>query len=110
MNPILLSPIPLALTLNIALGVLIHDTQLDMAAKTIMSTPIVTINNIGDELSMKFNDPHSHSENVSAADHIRDLKGDQPRTQTRGGDDKKYVVQKKSNVHSFGSEYIWPSI
>lgn len=110
MNPILLSPLPFLITLSTAFGVVIHDTQLDMAAKTALTIPYAVVDFAGSEMSMKFNDPHTHSENSSVTQNLRDMKADQPRTQTRGGDDKKYVVQKKSSVHSFGSEYIWPSI
>jgi len=46
---------------------------------------------------------------LSVSQGVRDLKDVNPRTQTRGGDDKKYVIQKKSSIHSYGSEYIWPS-
>lgn len=109
MYPILINPIPLLLTLSTAFGVLMHDTQLDTAAKTALTTPVSIVGFLGSEGSLKFNDPHVHNESSSMSQGVRDLKDVNPRTQTRGGDDKKYVIQKKSSLQSYGSEYIWPS-
>ena len=110
MFPILINPLPVLLTLSTAFGVLVHDTQLDMAAKTALTAPIVVVAYAGADMAMKMNDPHIHNERVSFSNGVRELKGEQPRTQTRNGDDKKYLVQKKSSTLSYGSEYIWPSI
>jgi len=109
MYPLLINPIPLLLTLGTAFGVLVHDTQMDAAAKTALTTPISIVGFLGNEGSLKLNDPHIHTESLSISQGVRDLKDVNPRTQTRGGDDKKYVIQKKSSIHSYGSEYIWPS-
>ena len=109
MFPLLINPLPLLLTLSTAFGVLVHDTQLDMAAKTALTVPIAIVAYGGADMTMKINDQHIQNERVSMSQRLGELKGDQPRTQTRGGDDKKYFVQKKSSVHSYGSEYIWPS-
>jgi hypothetical protein len=110
MFPLLINPLPVLLTLSTAFGVLVHDTQLDAAAKTALTVPVTIAAYAGAEYVTKMNDPHIHNERASFSNGLSELKGEQPRTQTRGGDDKKYVVQKKSNVHSYGSEYIWPSI
>lgn len=110
MFPLLINPLPLLLTLSTAFGVVVHDTQLDMAAKTAMTIPIAIIGFVGTEVSLKLNDPHVHNESASVSQSVRELKAANPRTQTRGGDDKKYVIQKKASLQSYGSEYIWPSI
>lgn len=110
MFPLPLNPLPLLVTISTAFGVLIHDTQLDVMAKTALTTPMAIVGYVGVDAAMKMNDPHVHNERVSLSHSMRVMKGSQPRTQTRGGDDKKYVIQKKSSVHSYGSEYIWPSI
>ncbi|MBC7869019.1 hypothetical protein H7X69_02485 [Candidatus Saccharibacteria bacterium] len=110
MFPLLINPLSLLLTLSTAFGVLVHDTQLDTAAKTALTVPIAIVAYGGTDMVMKMNDQHIHNERVSLSQSLGQLKGEQPRTQTRGGDDKKYFVQKKSSVHSYGSEYVWPSI
>lgn len=110
MYPLLINPIPLLLTLSAAFGVLIHDTQVDRAASTIMSTPVAIVSSGESGVSSKMNDLHVHSERVSVPQNVDELKTSQPRTKPRDGDDKKYVVQKKSSLSLYGSEYIWPSI
>jgi len=109
MLPLLINPLPLLLTISTVFGVLVHDTQLDMAAMTALTVAVPIVGYVGNGVSLKLNDPHIHNESVSVSQSVRDLKDNTPRTQTRGGDDKKYVIQKKSSIHSYGSEYIWPS-
>jgi hypothetical protein len=109
MFPLLINPLPILLTLSAAFGVLVHDTQIDAAARTVLTTPIAIVGNMESELLTKMNDPHINNERASVSRGVDDLRPTQPRTPSRS-DDKKYVVQKKSSVLSYGSEYIWPSI
>lgn len=110
MYPLLINPIPLLLTLSAAFGVLIHDTQVDRAASTILSTPSAIVSSGEQGIFSRMNDLHVHSERVSVSQDVDELKTSQPRVQPRDGDDKKYVVQKKSSLNLYGSEYSWPSI
>lgn len=102
--------LPLLFTLSTAFGVLVHDTQLDRATATALSAPVAIINVAAADSSLKSSDLHVHSERASFSRSISELDGSQPRTQTRNGDDKKYVVQKKLSSSSTDSEYSWPSI
>lgn len=110
MFPLLINPLPLIFTISTVFGVLVHDTQLDTAAMTALTVAVPIVGYVGSGVSLKLNDPHIHNESISVAQGVRELKDDNPRTQTRGGDDKKYVIQKKASLQSYGSEYIWPSI
>ncbi|MBC7943265.1 hypothetical protein H7X68_02085 [Candidatus Saccharibacteria bacterium] len=110
MFPLLINPLPIFFTLGTVFGVLVHDTQIDRATAASLVAPIVIVSYGATDVALNQNDPHIHSERVSVSESIRNLKTDQPRVQTRGGDDKKYVVQKKSSFQSYGSDYSWPSI
>ena len=109
MFPLSINPLPILLTLSTAFGVLVHDTQIDAAARSVLTTPISIVSYSSADLLTKMNDPHIHNERASVSRSVDDMQPAQPRTPTRS-DDKKYVGQKKSAVLSYGSEYIWPSI
>lgn len=109
MFPIIINPLPLLIVLSTAFGVLFHDTQVDAATKRFLSVPVTIVAYANTDMSIKMNDPHIHTVDGSYILGGSQLKGDQPRTQTRN-DDKKYVTQKRSSLQDYGSEYIWPSI
>lgn len=109
MYQFLIKTTPVFLTFAIVAGVLLHDTQLDQATKVALTVPIMLVSYGGAEIALKMSDPHVHNDRAGSGRALRVVHNIQPRVQTRG-DDKKYVVQAKSNVNSYGNDYYWPSI
>jgi len=110
MFPILINPLTLLLSLTASFGVLVHDTNIDRAASIAISMPIGLAVVASVDSSFKFSDQHTHTERVSYASAIHQIGSEQPRTQTRNGDDKKYIFNKKYVSNTDGSEYHWPSV
>lgn len=97
--------LPILLALITGLGVLVHDTQLDMAAYTVMakqaSADAVRANNN----SVKFSDYHIHTNRQ----HIKDVRSNEARNTPRTSEERKYAVSKRVSVSSGGLDYAWPS-
>ena len=111
MYPLLINPLPILLTLMTSFGVVFHDTQIDRASTTALAVPATFAALGATDSTLKLNDPHVHSERFSVSDNMQILRlSDQPRTQVRGEQDKKYVSVKKYVSDGMGSEYHWPSI
>jgi len=110
MFPILINPLPLLLSLTTSFGVLVHDTNIDRAASIAISMPIAFAIVGTADSTFKFSDQHTHTERTSYTNAIKQMGPEQPRTQTRGGDDKKYIFNKKFTTNTGGSEYHWPSV
>lgn len=97
------TPLPIIIALTTGFGVLIHDTQIDKATATAIALPALLATYGAADISLKLNDPHTHSERVSVA-------GAHPRVQPRSGDDKKYISLKKFGANSLSGDYSWPSV
>lgn len=109
MSPLAFNPFPAAIAIMAAFGVFMHDTQLDTAIVTAVSTiPAIMASN--GEVQIKTPDPHIHAERHTFALSGRHLRTNQPAIQPRNENDKKYVIQKRLWGNSFGSDYSWPSI
>ncbi|TAL14679.1 hypothetical protein EPN95_02125 [Patescibacteria group bacterium] len=109
MFQLFLNPLPILLTLAASFGVLFHDTQVDHAATSALALPSSFASYGGADVAIKLSDPHVHTESFSVANNIEQLHSGQPRTQTRGDEDKKYISVKKFVSDGMGSEYHWPS-
>jgi hypothetical protein len=94
---------PVLLTFSAALGVFMHDSQLDRATVTAFNAPVITAVDTSVNVP-KFSDFHTHTESSS-----EQLQVNQPTAQPRS-EDKKYIVSKKLVSNSAGSDYSWPSI
>jgi hypothetical protein len=110
MFPLLLNPLPILLTLTTSLGVVFHDTQIDRASTTALAVPATFATYGTADSAIKLNDPHVHTERFNVADNMQVMRSsDQPRTQVRGEQDKKYISVKRYVSDGMGSEYHWPS-
>lgn len=95
MLPTILNLLPISLSFITGFGVMLHDTKLDQAALTAMSSHTSSTHstspiNSGPDVNMKSND-HTHAESVR----IHHLGSQEPRLQTRDSDLKKFVATKK---------------
>lgn len=107
MLPLTLNPIPVLISLTAAFSVLVHDSQIDFAAITVMAVPAAIIS--GDIASLGLADAgqHVHGERTSGS---RTMRTTQAATPPRNENDRKFVAQRRLLGDSFGSEFYWPSI
>ena len=84
----------IALSLSTATGIFVHDTKIDKAVTTFSLPPAITSTTAASVKSMLGSTPHTHSERVSFAQAVHDLKAQNPRVQPRS-DDKKHVLPKR---------------
>lgn len=104
----LIKPLIITFTLLLTTGVLVHDTQIDRAAKTALALPgalasVVAIDNL-----FRTSEYHVHVERASAPRHYSALHSSVPRIQPR--DDDRRHIAKKLYYSGGGSNYIWPSV
>lgn len=107
----LISPltIPIVISLTAVFGVFVHDTQINKALITAVSSPAVSSDYRSEPLKLPTVEQHIHSESTSFTG-TSSLNSQQPATQPRNLDDKKYVAGRRLMGNSPGNEYSWPSI
>ncbi|SRR5574344_1617806 len=111
MPPLINIPIPIVISIAAALGVFIHDTQLDNVVKTSAEALPAIVSDIQGGLSeLESRSQHIHSETGTTVNMPFNMASQQPAAPPRNKDDKKYVTQKRLNDNNFGNDYIWPSI
>lgn len=108
MFPLILNPLPVLVSLTAALGVLVHDTQIDNVAVTALSMSAIVSDSATNGL--RSGSHHVHVDRGSFGESTRSLRTHQPATQPRNETDKKYIAQKRLMGNSFGNEYSWPSV
>jgi hypothetical protein len=109
MLPINTNPISLLITLAAIFGVFAHDTQIDNAFITALSTPAILADINTRPSEVLSNDQHIHSERSSFSG-VSFNTNFQPATKPRNEDDRKYIAQKRLMGSTTGHEYSWPSI
>lgn len=89
----ILTVLTIVVSLQTALGVLLHDTNIDKAI--ISSWKVVRYNAHGDvlEVEMPENNPHTHPEHTQLSDVLKD-NATRPRTTPRNSD-RKHLHQKR---------------
>lgn len=97
-----LKQLPLAILLSTGAGLLMHDMRLDQAASVRMIGSNY-FNNLTTNKMYKFDNFHIHSERAS-------YQANQPKTQTRLNEDKRYIVNKRLASSNSDFDYIWPSV
>jgi len=107
MFSIIINPVPLLFTIATTFGVLIHDTQLDRAAKVALAMPVAFATYAAADAAMKSSD-HIHVERVSVASNLASLRSSSPRLQPRD-DDYRYGESKKLHYSGGDNGYAWPS-
>ena len=108
MFQLIINPAPAILAIATMFGVLVHDMKIDHLAS--IALPVSFSAFVAHDAFSKFQDAHIHGETRSVAQNVSQLSSEQPRAQTRGTEDKKYVTQKKFSCDIFGEEYSWPSV
>lgn len=107
MTPKIFNILFATLSFTAALGVFIHDSQIYKVAKvsSLDNTVILNRDNAG-ELKLVSTGSHVHVDSGA----FLGLGHQQPATQPRDRDDKRYVAVRRLIGSSFGSEYSWPFI
>jgi len=101
----LLNSFAILVSLSTASSVLLHDMRLDKAAAAALSMPVVSATYESNNKLVSFGgDLHTHIEQSSLSQTVRDLKTSDPSTQPRT-DIKKYLMQKRimRGHHAFDS-------
>lgn len=105
MSPTILNPLSIMLALSATLGIFVHDTQIYNATKaSLLSSSAIAEFKGFEELKLLDSGKHVHSENSV----FYGLGYQQPTSQPRNKDDKKYVAVKRLVGNTYGSEYSWP--
>ena len=109
MLSIIIKPLTLLVSAATLFGVFIHDTRIDNALLSGTSNPGIIASYNSGEIKLSSNEQHIHSENVSVSSALS-LNYQQPATQPRNQDDKKYIAQKRLMGSGSDNEYSWPTI
>lgn len=106
----LINPIPILISLTAMFGVFVHDTKFDKAILTAVTAP-ESISRYAESSSSKFLsiDHHIHAEIGSFMNKVG-FGSQQPSSQPKSNDDKKYIAQKHLIDSGSGADYHWPSI
>lgn len=105
----IINPLTILISLTAVFGVFVHDTQIDKALVTAISSPATSSDYCSEPLKLPTVDQHIHSESTSLTG-TSNLNSQQPATQPRNQDDKKYVAGRRLSSNTPGNEYSWPSI
>ncbi|MEI7918591.1 MAG: hypothetical protein WCH58_04385 [Candidatus Saccharibacteria bacterium] len=104
-------PLSVTVSLLAVFGMLSHDTQIDNAVSAAASKTSSKITSIDPEsIRMKLPEQHTHVNSDSFTSGTISLRAQQPASQAKTEDEKKYIAQRRLSVNAFGSEYSWPSI
>lgn len=106
--PLLLNPLVVVLSLGTASGILLHDTNVDKATIAAISAPMLALDGAS-RSGFLGGDAHTHIHRISFDSVVRSQAA-RPRVQPKNGDDKKYLISKKTSKKTEGTEYHWPSV
>jgi len=107
---IFINPLPIMISLTAVLGVFVHDARFDKVAMTAMSAPAIVADYHNGITNLLPSTQHIHSDVGSSIGSAFSLRAQQPATQPRNEDDKKYIAQRRIMGNTFGNDYCWPSI
>lgn len=105
----IINPITVLISLTAVFGIFVHDSRIDEALITAVSTPVITVNYSPSPIRLMVIDQHIHPE-INSFSRASGLNSQQPATQPRNQDEKKYIAQRRLMGNTFGNEYSWPSI
>jgi hypothetical protein len=111
MLSIIPNPLSILTSLAIMSGVFVHDMQLDNVTMTSAAVPRAILTESSHNISELFKtEQHAQSEVGSFLESTHNIRSQQPSTQPRNENDKKYIAQKRTIGSTFGNGYYWPSI
>lgn len=106
----IIKSLPFFVTINVAVGLILHDTHLDKLAASASDLPIIHFSkDKKKEPELKLSSAHTHVEQVSLSQATYGLKTSDPLARPRGND-RKYRLQNRLRTQRDGSDYVWPSI
>lgn len=91
----LINPLSVMISLSTMFGVVVHDTKIDQLTATMIAVPVIvaTYEGAGAMHVLQSSNPHTHSEQLSLSQAVRNLAMQAPRIQPRS-DEKKHLLQK----------------
>ena len=99
---------PFAFIFLTTLGVLMHDTQIDQAAKIAIVNPANFSDFAVADAASKSHE-HVHVERVSMSGQGHSVRANSLKIPPRD-DDRRYIQSKKSNISGGDSVSLWPSV
>ncbi len=106
---ILINPIALLLSFSTATGVFVHDMQLDKAAVTALTIPVMmaSYEAVGSSLP-QVGASHTHSERGPLSQALHGLRSNSTPRMLPREDNRKYVLSKKvvKGIHAFDGYYM----
>lgn len=103
-------PLTVAISLLAVFGLLSHDTQLDSAIVTAVSKLSGVARIDAESVKMKLPEQHIHADSNSFTSGTLSLRAQQPASQAKTENEKKYIAQRRLSGSNGVSEYHWPSI
>ena len=103
-------PLSVTISLLAMCGMLSHDTQIDNAVSSVDIKSSKITSSDPESAKMKLPEQHTHVDSDSFTSGTVGVRAQQPASQAKTEDEKKYVTQRRLSVNAFGSEYSWPSI
>jgi hypothetical protein len=97
MSPLslLVTPLSIFLSLSTATGVLIHDTRIDKATLTVLSSPVIGVTSEANiKLVNHATDSHTHVERHTLSSALHMLRSDNPKASPRTDEEKHHAAQK----------------
>ena len=103
-------PLSVAVSLLAVFGLLSHDTQLDNAVVTAVSKSTSVARLDVESAKIKLPEQHIHADSNSFTSGTLSLRAQQPASQAKTENEKKYISQRRLSGNNVGSEYHWRSI
>jgi hypothetical protein len=97
MSPLSLfvTPLSIFLSLTTATGVVVHDTRIDKATLSVLSTPSMETNYQANTKLVNYaTDSHTHVERHTLSTALHELRSDTPKVSPRSNEEKRYTAQK----------------
>lgn len=107
----LIKPLAIVLVFTTALGILLHDTKIDKAAKVALHAP-AALATTGFAAASVAKMDHVHVERASAPKMNSIFNSTLPKFSPPRDDDRRYIQSKKHLFMSGGDDksYLWPSV
>lgn len=110
MSPLNINPAPLAFTLAVMFGVLVHDMHIDRASTVALALPALVASVGAMDTLIKSSD-HTHVERVSIPRGNNTVRSTLPKIQPPRDDERKYVLTKRLMLSGGdATSSLWPSV
>lgn len=110
MSPLNINPAPLAFTIAVMFGVLVHDMHIDRASTVALALPAIIASAGAMDTLIKSSD-HTHVERVAIPRGTSVTRNALPKIQPPRDDERKYVLTKRLMLSGGdATSGLWPSV